>query len=330
MPVTPSLLHRIALLSAMFCGAVGFVPMSAAAIDIIPDIFKKAEITKEIWEEQEQYVALTPQGESGEAYPPNSHPMTTLDPADVRDALRSLELWTEGGFFRNEEAHPVFTLVQADVLGRYLTEALLKAKPNEDVIFNVRGYGAVALDTLKEREWTSGRAFFVDGRLNLIIGTFKLKKDRGMRNAEAAHGVLDNYADLHFDPGARDRKSKMKGRIVSSQGVALAGGDGGRNDWITIDVAAAALAFREGEIPEEQRKTAEKAKQEAAKLTLERRQMREEMARLRQQLKEIQGGGAATSRSLEDRLATLQELKSKNLISEEEYLRRRDEILKEI
>lgn len=298
-------------------------------LDLLPDIFDKPKITKSIWKLQEQYVALTPQGTKGEVYPANSHPVT-LESDDIQDALKSLELWDKGGFFRNEDSHPVFTAAQAEMLGRMISEALLKAKPQEDAIFTIRGYGGVVLDTLKEREWTSGRVFFTGNKLNLIIGTLKLKKDRGIRSAEAAHGVIDNYADLYFDPGGRRKQTgKMPGRIVASAGVSYLGGeDAARPDWVVIDLAAAALAFREGLIPEEQKKTTEKTKQEAAKLTLERRQMREEMARLRQQVKELHGG--TSGKSLEERLATLLALRAKKLITDQEYEQRRNEILKDI
>ncbi|MGH8598607.1 MAG: hypothetical protein ACREXT_18285, partial [Gammaproteobacteria bacterium] len=218
---------------------------ATAAIDLLPDIFDKPKIIKSIWKAQEQYVALSTQGKRGEIFAPNDHPVT-LEIADIRDALQSLEVWSEGGFFRNEEAHPVFTDGQVEVLGRYVADALLKAKPFEDVIFNVRGYGKVALDTLKEREWTSGRMFFADSKLNLIIGTYRLKKDRGVRNAEAAHGVMENYSDLHFNPGSRLKKSgKMEGRIVASDGVTIpAAAEGGRTDWVALDVLLAAQAYR--------------------------------------------------------------------------------------
>jgi hypothetical protein len=189
------------------------------------------------------------------------------------------------------------------------------------------------LDTLKEREWTSGRLFYSEGKLNLIIGTFKIRKDRGIRSAEAAHGIVDNYTDLYFDPGSRQKQTgKMPGRIVASGGISYLAGedDAKRPDWVLIDIPVAALAFREGQIPEEQKKTAEKSKQEAAKLTLERRQMREEMARLRQQIKELHGSGGAGKKSLEERLATLQALREKKLITDQEYAQRRDEILKDI
>ncbi len=308
---------------------------SAAAFDLLPSFFDKPAILKSIWKEQEQYVALTTQGKKGTAFPRNAHP-ATLDGADIRDALKSVEVWSEGGFFRNEEAHPIFTDAQCEVLGRYLADALLKAKSNEDVIFNVRGYGKLLLDSAKEKEWTSGRVFFVDGKLNLIIGTYHLKKDRGIKGAEASAGILDNYNDLVFDPGNRTSStSKMEGRIVSSAGITIPGAaDGGRNDWIVIAVPTAAQAYREAQIPEEQKRTTEKSKQEAAKLTLERREMREEMARMRQQIKAMQGTGASvgagSNQSPEERLGILEKLHAKKLISDDEYQRRRDEILKDI
>lgn len=325
----PSKTHASALIGFLCVACLMLAAASPAAADLLGNLFKKVEVEVEIWREQEQYVGLAAQGFAGESFAANQHP-ADLDAGDVRDSLKSLELWQEGGLLRNEESIPVFTTSQAEALGRYLTQALRRAKPGQDAVFVVRGYGGVMLDTMKEREWTSGRAFVADGRLNLIIGSFKVKKDRATRNAEAAHGVLNDYSDLYFDPGSRTKRSKMPGRIVSTTGVSVTGGEeGSRPDWIIIDVAKAAFAYREGLIPEEEKKRETKARQEAAKLTIERRQMREEMARLRQELKQLKSGGS-TARSVEDRLSTLDELKSKALINEDEYQRRRAEILGDI
>jgi len=315
---------------AMICAAVLLMAAPPAMADLLGGLFKKVKVEREIWREQEQYVGLAAQGLEGESFAPNQHP-AKLDAGEVRDALRSLELWAEGGLLRDEEAIPVFTTGQTEALGRYLTQALAVARSDQDAIFAIRGYGEVMLDTMKEREWTSGRAFIVDGKLNLIIGSFKTKKDRAKRNAEAAHGVLNDYSDVYFDPGNRlKRSAKMPGRVVATNGVSFAPAENaGRPDWVVIDVAKAAVAYREGLVPEDEKKRENAARQEAAKLTIERRQMREEMARLRQELKELKGGGSS-ARTVEDRLATLQELKAKALISDEEYQRRRAEILGDI
>ena len=68
-------------------------------------------------------------------------------------------------------------------------------------------------------------------------------------------------------------------------------------------------------------------KDEAAKLAKERRDMRLEMARLR---KEMGGKKDNTEITIEERLNKLQTLMDKELISKEEYDKRRTEILNEI
>jgi len=300
------------------------------ALDLIPSIFKSTKINRNIWKQQEQHVALAPQTNGkGVKEPLNEHP-AILNVADVRDALRSLDLWVEGGFFRNEEAIPVLSSGQIATLSRYLVEGLSQAAINEDVVFVVRGYAKVALDIAKERFWTAGRVFYKDQKLNIIVGTFQLRKDRGVRQAEGAHGVLDNYSDLHFDHGSRRKRTNMPGRIVTTPGVTFNGSrNEARPDWVQIDVALAADAYRESLVPDEDRKRDKRVEQEAAKLTVERRQMREEMARLRKELEVVKSGGAQVQ-GLEQRLGTLQELKEKSLISDAEFISRRKAILEEI
>ena len=318
-------LKRAPLALFLGLGLLGIgVVRDARAVDLLPDVFKKEVINSEIWREQEQYVALAPQGAGAT---PNKHPVS-LDVSDVRDALKSVQLWQGGGILREEKTGPLLTKAQTEVLARYVAEALARAKPSEDAVFAVRGYAEIAFDTLKEREWTSGRAFFAEGKLNIIIGAYQLRKDRGKRNAEAAWGVLNDYSDLKFDTGSRGSAStKMPGRVVSTAGVALAGGaESARPDWLLIDVAKASKAYREGLVPDEEKARDLKAQQDAARLTLERR----EMARLRQELKALKAGGSAGAASPEERLRTLLDLKSKKLISEEEYQKRRAQILGEL
>lgn len=304
--------------------------MSALAIDLVPDIFKNTKINREIWKVQEQYVSLAPQSNAkANSIPKNQHPVI-LDVADVRDALLSLELWVDGGFFRNEEAVAVLSSGQITTIVRYLVEALAQAASNEDVVFNVRGYGTVALDIIREKYWTAGRVFYANNKLNVIIGTYQVKKDRGIKQAEGAYGILDDYSDLHFSPGDREDVTKMPGRIVTTAGVTLNSERGSeRPDWVQIDLSVAANAYRDSLVPDDEKKREAKVKQEAAKLTVERRQMREEMARLRKELDKLKSGGAQAP-DLEQRLETLKELKDKGLITDGEFQDRRQAILEEI
>ena len=69
---------------------------------------------------------------------------------------------------------------------------------------------------------------------------------------------------------------------------------------------------------------------EAAKLARERRQMRAEMARMRKEMKNINSGAGSSSKTPEERITTLDQLLTKELITQEEYDIRREEILNDI
>ncbi len=69
---------------------------------------------------------------------------------------------------------------------------------------------------------------------------------------------------------------------------------------------------------------------EAAKLARERREMRAEMARMRKEMKQINSGSGSSSKTPEERIATLDQLLTKELITQEEYDIRRAEILNDI
>lgn len=326
----PSDYTKNIVIAISFALAVGGYSLNAQALEFLPDFFKDTKISRHVWKMQEQYVALAPRADQKSApVPKNQHPVI-LDVGEVRDALLSLELWIDGGFFRNEEAVRVFSPAQVTTMVRYVVVGLSQAKPNEDVVFNIGGYGSIAADIVRERYWTAGRIFYSNDKMNVIIGTYQVKKDRGTRQAEGSYGILNNYGDVQFNHGNRDTVAKMPGRISTTAGVTLNSERGReRPDWVQIDISAAALGYRDSLIPDEDKKREAKVKHEAAKLTMERRQMREEMARLRKELNKLKKGGASVS-GLEDRLATLKELKEKQLISDAEFADRRQAILEEI
>jgi hypothetical protein len=303
---------------------------TAAALDLLPSFFEKPRITATIWELGEQFVNLV-EIEKGAA--PNDHP-ATLDPIEVEQALASLQLWTKGGVFRDEQSTPVFSKSQAGSIARFVVDALSKASPQEDVTFNLRGYADVLLSVAKEREWTTGRVFVKDGKLNLIIGEYHKRIDKGKKNVEGSFGITEDYRDVNFDIAGRNSKGHMPGRIANTAGVEL--GAESRPDWVSIEVLKAAKAYRDVQTPVAQRKEEEKMRNEAAKLTLERREMREEMARMRKELQTLREGGAAgagaasSTQSLEERLGKLQQLLDKGLISADDFKQRKRAILEEI
>lgn len=319
-------LNLVWLRALSLCIAAFALPLSASALDFLPNIFDKPTVTATIWEQNEQYVRLVTIEDKAM---PNSHPVS-LDPVEVEQALASLQLWTKGGVFRDEQSLPVYPKGQAATIARYVVDALKKASPGEDATFNLRSYADVLLSVGREREWTTGRVFYKDGKLNLIIGEYQKRIDKGKKNVEGSFGVTEDYRDVNFDIAGRRNKGHMPGRIVNTAGVEHGGTD--RADWVAIEVLKAAKAYRDAQMPVATRKEEEKVRNEAAKLTLERREMREEMARMRKELKILQdsGAGKVTAQSLEERLAKLQQLLDKGLISADDFKRRKAAILEEI
>lgn len=200
----------------------------------------------------------------------------------------------------------------------------------------MRSYAPVMLSIARQREWTTGRVFFRDGKLNLIIGEYEKHLDKGKENVEGSFGVTDDFRDVTFKMGSRDHQGSMPGRIVNTPGVEYGrSGDAIRPDWVILDVKKAALAYRQAQTPVAEREKQQKAKAEAAKLILERREMREEMARMRKELHDLKAGKGAvgnrpTEAILEQRLSTLRTLHEKGLISDQEYKKRKEQILGDI
>ncbi|MEM7541745.1 MAG: SHOCT domain-containing protein [Pseudomonadota bacterium] len=296
------------------------------ALDLIPKLFEREVINAVVWELNEQYMRLVPQDAKDTG--PNQHPVT-IDKTQLKLALSGLELWIEGGVFRDEQSAPVFNRSQIDKLSRYLPQALAKAKPSEDVTFNVRGYADVLLDLAKEKEWTAGRAFYVNDQLHIIIGDYRRRLDKSKKQVEGSFGITDDYRGVHFKVGSRRDKGPMPGKIVTTGGVIIHNtGNQLRSDWIELDLAGAAIAYQQAQMPEAVRRQEKRAEEAAAQLTMERREMREEMARLRKQLQDLQQAGNA--KSIEERLTTLEDLRNRGLIDNDEFLRRREEILQDI
>ncbi|MEM7027866.1 MAG: hypothetical protein AAF410_06555, partial [Pseudomonadota bacterium] len=110
-----------------------------------------------------------------------------------------------------------------------------------------------------------------------------------------------------------------------------------RNNWLVMDLPIASEAYLASvrEIEEQLKGRGEKQlEKEAALLAKQRREMRVEMARMRKQIDDMeQGNGqsvAESTRSIEERMSTLDALLAKELISKEEYDVKRQEILNDI
>jgi len=311
--------------------ACGLAP-AAAALDLIPDFLQGRDKGRAVFEGRDQYVRVVPQDElpGGGQPPPNDHPVR-VEPAELADVLAAITLWKEGGLFDGADQElKLFTGAQASFLGRNLAKGLAEARPGEDVTFAVVGL-VEAFVVAKDKRSTAGRVFYRDGKLNLIIGDMHRGYSYGKElDASGVEQGVDRRIYPHV-VGRRAKAKSLPARMMTLEGMSLREQGGGRRgDWLVIDLAVAVAAAKREALPEGVAEEQQRLKEEAAKLAVERRQMREEMARLRKRVEEMGESGGGSVESLEERLAKLDALRSKQLITDDEYREKRSEILNDI
>lgn len=183
---------------------------------------------------------------------------------------------------------PLFTAPAVQALAPHLQQALHQASPGEDVTFAVIGLHSTLFGLAKSPKVTTGRVFYKDGRLNIIFGLVRQDvRDREDRRL------------FPFTPGSRHQAPEGEWTLLphpGQNGFTLP-----RKDWVTFNeqwqAPAAQIPAAEQHAPAPQ----------TAPGTPEK------------QLRETRGPA--------ERLSTLNELKSKGLISDEEYRAKRLEIL---
>jgi hypothetical protein len=188
-----------------------------------------------------------------------------------------------------EKPQPLFTRSAVETLAPYLLQGLQQASPAEDVTFAVVGLYNALYGLAKSPKVTTGRVFHKEGRLNIIVGLVQQEvKDR------------DDRRLVPFTPGSRLKAGEGEWTLLQhpdQNGFNLI-----RKDWVAFSDEWRPSVVQ---IP-----VAEKSVTPV-------------------QTAPVQPGkrNSGTLRPAADRLSTLNELKDKGLISEEEYRGKRMEIL---
>ena len=182
----------------------------------------------------------------------------------------------------------LLTLPAIQALAPYLLQGLQQASPTEDVTFAVIGLHNSLFGLAKSPKVTTGRVFYTAGKLNIIVGLVQQEvKDR------------DDRRLFPFTPGRRQKAAEGEWTLLPQPGQT--GFSLTRKDWIAFSdqwqAAVIPAPVVEKSVPALQ----------TAPARPERR--------------------AIDTRLPADRLSTLNELKSKGLISEDEYRSKRLEIL---
>ncbi len=258
----------------------------------------------------------------------NEHPVE-LDQKQIANALKALE-YSEKKFLTGKVIKSVFTLSQMNLFAKQFAKGLKNAKPGQDIIFVIEGTNSKLL-VLTDNYFLSGRVFYKEGKLNIIIGDFNLVRNEAF---ELVYDPSRRAVPYTLNFGSRLKSSnKFKETLLSAPGVENQVIKGKfRRDWFMLDVALASQALL-AKIQEHRNPTSRDDRQiqiEAAKLARERRQMRAEMARMRKDMKDINSGAGSSSKTPEERITTLDQLFTKELITQEEYDIRREKILNDI
>jgi len=249
----------------------------------------------------------------------NDHPVV-LKVEEISKALGFLKILEKNRAASDKELKSVFTVEQIDILSQNLAKGLAKAKPNQDINFALEKSFSKFFGLRSNRLFVAGRAFYKDEKLNIIIGDYDRTAEAGFEAAyDPTHMGIVAY---HFDHGRRTKSSKgFKKPIIAVQGIENKQlKKTRRTDWIVIDL---------------------KLVSEASDLRA-RIHKTEEQARKRKELKELLGSEEASpshpaaavpataTRSFEERLTTLNQLRDKGLISDEEYAMKRKQILEDL
>lgn len=267
---------------------------------------KKSE--KIIWQDgPNRYIKIVPQDSTN--FGLNEHPVN-LSAEDINISLSQLKIDTGRGVI------PVFSEEQIIRLSDGLASGLSVANTEQDIIFVLEKPESQMMGQTNADFFVAGRVFYQWGRLNLVLGDYDRVRNIGFESAyDPKSADTHNY---RFDHGKRTSESVSPNLIdkkafdtpgISNKFVT----SGRRSDWFQVDVNKISSAF-----DKRKRMAFQQAKSEKL-----------------MEMQSLFGSGSGASpvtsgRTIEERLVSLNSLKNKGLISEEEYSLKRKQILDDL
>ncbi len=266
--------------------------------------------TVAVWKNIDQFVVLAPQDAPvGDTAPPNDQPVA-IEPADLSAALGKLRVYEGKG---SQEGVPLFEAVAAENLATQLGIALRRATSGQDILFAIEMQQKSALFGSNPVS-VAGRVFYQNQRLNMIIGELHVSTVTAeYKTYPIGYPKLDRRLHPH-QTGRRSQEARFDpvARFATSDGVNLYERDGKvRSDWLVVEVGA----FVKRSQPAAEAPAVPPATKSASAAP-------ESVGAA-----QIHGGA---SPSFEERLLRLKHLREQDLITAEEYDRKRKEILDQL
>lgn len=335
-----SRLLKILLIAGLGAGLL--LPGESQALDLLPGFGTSAGKAAVIWSSGDQYVRLVPQGEvNGKAPAPNDQPVH-LDPAQLRMALAGIARVDGNNKVASQaKTTPVFSAGELDVLALALVRGLAQARPDQDLVFMVRGIPKSTGH--RKLQAVAGRVFFHAGRLNLIFGDVgKLVGFASIRDV----GGYDITPDMRTHPihvGERAKALPHDWVLSLREGMSFhSSGARGvlRDDWLELDLPKVVAGLQRPAVAAPQPAVATAAlagarhrlREQTMELVAQRQQMQLQLAQMRKQLSQMQSRHLETTteagpRGAVARLSLLDKLRREKLITQQEYDAKRREIL---
>jgi hypothetical protein len=269
--------------------------IASGALALVAAVACAADTPRDVvvlWSANDQWVKIEPQDDA--AASPNDHPAQLASEA-VSNALAALRIRIVDEGTAAETLRSVFTAEELRNLAPRIASGLAKAGPRQDVTFSTIGsHPRAAGGLVKDPGVNAGRVFYDDAKINVIFGELQ----SGYRKRSVYGQRTEDFTPRR--EGSRTKATEHEWILAARPGVQLHSTPGGvRNDWVEIDTAAVASG-------------AAAVSQAPAAAT--------------------PAGPVATKSGadIEQRLKTLKELRDKNLISEEAYRAKMQELLSEL
>ena len=171
-----------------------------------------ADARRTIWQSRDQFVAVERQDPAGDTpADANDHPQElSLD--RLATILSSIKVSTA----ESQKPGSLFTTAAVQVLAPHLQNGLRQASSGEDVVFAVIGLHDALYGLARSPRVTTGRIFFKDGKLNLIVGLVQQEvNDRDDRRLSP------------FTPGSRQKASPGEWTLLTDTPLV-------RRDWMAF------------------------------------------------------------------------------------------------
>lgn len=251
---------------------------------------------------------------------PNQHPVS-VTPEQLAVVLGEFEFRRGTG-----KERPLMSEAMARRLAGPLSEALARVDPSQDVTFAITGRAGGFFNVVSPRAVTTGRVFYLDGRLNVVFGLI----EKNIQDMFRATGVLPAY-----DPGQRAGPLTTGVEVIPAAGMQLA--SSGRSDW--IEMGRDAWPSPDGRVyaaaptqppADNVLSGAPTAPVVTPAPTVSAAPPPVATAPVPPPTNTVTAPAPGYYESFEQRLATLKRLREQDLITEEEYRNKRQEILDQL